>query len=419
MPALDQTDLLDSPRGRAAVIAAIAAVFLALRAALWLTRDPFYDELFTAWIARKPFGGILEALRQDSGPPLYYFIVHLIPSPRGISLAASCAALALILGGRRLGRARFTAAALLAVFPPAVLMAVDGRAYALCALFVTIGVLALDDDRPWLAACAFVLAAYSHYYGVLFFPLLLPRRSVVVTLLFIPGLMLALHQPAEAMGWMAGGAGYPIALFTPVPMALLVLAVALFIAAVARDVRNRFAPMTLVPVVAVAAFLLAGRPVYVPLRFESVIAPPLVLWIATAVEAWTPRLRRLLVTALVVACTAVTFLGIADHARRPRDPYADAASRIDGPAIASGYLFLEVAARRDDVQSFPREQGMHPGWRSALAAGALRRELASLPDRFVWIGERQAPELAILRERYNARPLFMNGSAIMARMTRR
>ena len=54
-----------------------------------------------------------------------------------------------------------------AVFPPSVLFAVDARAYALCALFITIGVLYEKVD-----AIAFVLAAYSHFYGVLFFPLL-------------------------------------------------------------------------------------------------------------------------------------------------------------------------------------------------------------------------------------------------------
>src|SRR5258708_29775324 len=300
------SDLLDSPRGRFAVGAAIAALFLVLRAALWLTPDLFYDELFTSWIMGKPIRLIFEALRHASGPPLYYLIVRGIPSPRGVSFAASCIALALILFKRSLGAARFTAATLLAVFPPAVLLAVDGRAYALCALFVTIGILALDDDRPWLAACAFVLAAYSPFYGVLFFPLLLRRRSVVVTLLFVPGLLMALKQPIEAMGWMRGGIRYPGALFAPIPTLLLVLGGALVITAVGRDPKNRFALMTLVPIFCAGLLILAGRPGYVPLRFEAAIPPPLVIWMATAVEAWTPRVRRLLVAPIVLVCVIVT-----------------------------------------------------------------------------------------------------------------
>jgi hypothetical protein len=59
-----------------ATAAIIVLVFLSLRIALLAARDPFFDELFTVWISAKPFAGILHALRSDSGPPLYYFIVH-------------------------------------------------------------------------------------------------------------------------------------------------------------------------------------------------------------------------------------------------------------------------------------------------------------------------------------------------------
>src|SRR5207244_13522978 len=89
---------------------------------------------------------------------------------RAISLLFAMIALVALLW-----RKHHTAAALLAVFPPAVLFAVDARSYALCAMFITLGILALDDERPYAAAILFVFAAYSHYYGVLFFPLILGR----------------------------------------------------------------------------------------------------------------------------------------------------------------------------------------------------------------------------------------------------
>src|SRR5712692_3257358 len=151
---------------------AIVALFLAPRFALLYLRQPFFDELFTRWICAKSFAGILQALHYDSGPPLYYFLVHLIGDPpllviRAISLLFSTIALIALLASRR-----YIAAALLAVFPPAVLFAVDARSYALCAMFVALGVLALDRDRPYAAALLFVAAAYSHYYGALFFVLL-------------------------------------------------------------------------------------------------------------------------------------------------------------------------------------------------------------------------------------------------------
>jgi len=125
-------------------------LFLLLRAALLFWRQPFFDELFTVWIAAKPFAGIVEALRFDSGPPLYYFVVHGmflrgVLAARLLSLA--CAGVTFILL-----RSRTTAAFIYAVFPPAVLFAVDARSYAMCAMFITIGVLALHRDRSGVAA---------------------------------------------------------------------------------------------------------------------------------------------------------------------------------------------------------------------------------------------------------------------------
>jgi len=409
-------DLLATSRGRFAVGAAIAGLFVALRVALWLARQPFYDELFTVWIARKSFGEILAALRLDSGPPLYYFLVHLIPAPRAISFAASLVALLAMLRRRH-----FTAATLLALFPPAVLFAVDGRAYALCAMFVTIGVLALDDDREWVAAFAFVLAAYSHYYGLLFFPLLLRRpRSLVVTILALPTLWLALHQPKQAMGWVAAG-HYPDALFTPIPRTLLIAGLLLTLAAAGRR-WNIFALATIVPIAMAIAFTLAGRSVYVPLRFESVLAVPLLLWIGSAVEAWTLPVRRALVGAMALVFGIVTSFGIADHVRRPLDPYFEAVAHLpagEGPVVATGYLYLETAITRPDAEAFPAAQALHPGWRAAPPAAALRAERDRLPPRFLWLGETSSPELAILFERYRVTPLFSNQAALVARMRRR
>src|SRR5258706_8960966 len=151
----------------------IFLLFAAARIPLLIVRAPFFDELFTRWISAKPFTEIVSALRLDSGPPLYYFVVRLIGDPsvtvtRVLSLV--CAAISLIL----ILRSTNTMAALLfAVFPPAILFAADARAYAMCAMFVTIAVLAIDDDRPFAAALALVAAAYSHYYAVLLFPMLL------------------------------------------------------------------------------------------------------------------------------------------------------------------------------------------------------------------------------------------------------
>src|SRR5581483_10372006 len=201
------SDERSSPVHRSSFIvhrsALIVALFFALRVPLLFLRRPFFDELFTRWISAKSFAGIVDALRYDSGPPLYYFIVHLIGDPSIVVLRCGSLLFATIALAALLARKQVLAAALLAVFPPAVLFAVDSRAYALCAMFVTIGVL-LIDERPDLSALSFVAAAYSHYYGALFFPLFLTRgrlKPALTLLLFAPGVWLALHQPRASVAW--------------------------------------------------------------------------------------------------------------------------------------------------------------------------------------------------------------------------
>jgi hypothetical protein len=131
----------------------IVLLFLIPRAALLVWRQPFFDERFTRWISAKSLGGILDALHFDSGPPLYYWLLRLLGNPplpvaRGISLLFATVGILAILLARRLGEIRFAAAALIAVFPPAVLYSVDARAYALCAMFVSLGLVGPGVPAP-------------------------------------------------------------------------------------------------------------------------------------------------------------------------------------------------------------------------------------------------------------------------------
>ncbi len=394
--------------------AVAAVVFLALRIALLFARQPFFDELFTVWIAAKPFAGILHALMQDSGPPLYYFVVHPLHSVlamRIVSLACACVSFGLLY--------KKNAAMLLAVFPPAVLFAVDARSYAMCAMFVTIGVLSLDRDRYDVAAGAFVLAAYSHYYGFFFFPLLIKhwRAFLVALVAFAPGLWLALHQPRAATAWMTHE--WPEALFARPPIALIAVLVIVVVVAFTRW--SRFATMTVVPIACAVVVAIAGRPVYLPMRFESVIATPLVLAVSDALwgtGALAGARRRgagaPLGIAFIAGSLLICVLGTIDHANRPLEDYraaAQFASHLPAPLVASGYLYLETAVIRQDVEAFPAEQKDHPGWRAEPRAGSVPP-----PAPFYWIGERGAPELSILRRRRRVQPIYANARALVARV---
>ncbi|HET7710519.1 MAG TPA: hypothetical protein VFL80_01180, partial [Thermoanaerobaculia bacterium] len=405
-------DLLQSREGVAGVTGGLFLLFLLPRLFLLFGREPFYDELFTQWIARQSFFGIVEALRYDSGPPLYYFIVHAlglrsITALRVFSIICATLALGFVLAASNLGKARFTAALLLTLYPPFVLFSVDARAYALCALFIAIGVLLVDRGRPFAAAACLTAAAYSHFYGVLFFPLLLrptagsadesasaesrlppAMRPIfalgLAVLLFAPGLYLASIQPREAIGWLTqtqsdashlavfknfSFAGrYPAALWPPAPVWLTVAAGLALLAAASRSLR--FAAAVIVPIVLTLFFGLAGRRIYFPMRFESAIAIPLILWCSLSLARWRPVVQRTLVAFLIGVGTWSAIAGISNHLSRPLDSYratALLAGRITSPqdtVVAVGYCYLESLAHvRAKVIPFAPQQALHPGWR--------------------------------------------------------
>jgi hypothetical protein len=180
---------------------------------------------------------------------------------------------------------------------------------------------------------------------------------------------------------------------------LIAVAVLLVVAAAVRV--NRYTVMTLVPL----ALALALR-VYFPLRFESVIATPLVLWLAASA-------RKILIPLLIAVWLAICAVGIFDHFQRPIDDYRDAALHLGDvrePVVASGYLYLETIMVHP-ATAFPAEQALHPGWRATAATGS---ELP--PGTFIWIGERYAPELALIRRSRSITPLYVNGRALIVKV---
>ncbi|HEU5162054.1 MAG TPA: hypothetical protein VFV54_02805, partial [Thermoanaerobaculia bacterium] len=457
---------------RVAAIAGIAAVFAALRLLQLAWRPPFFDELFTVWIASQPPDHILEALLHDSGPPLYYFLVHLggvawwgVIAARVISLLAASALLAAILWSRRLGNAALGAALLLAVFAPHVHFSTEARAYALAGALAGGGCLALaawaaGGKRARLAWGTLLLvgAAACHYYGVLFFPIpfalaLLARRpraiaegaiaSAAAGIAFLPGFLLASRQPSESIAWMrlvgrapssldplanlAMMADYPRVFIVPPPQWLHLVALAITVAVVVAGARSaearRWGVMTLVPVAMAIAFGLAGRNVYFPVRFEAVLAGPFVCWIGTSLLAISKRpLRAALTIALLALGVIASYYGVMTSLGKRPDRWRQAATFVRRtvpesiPIVASGYTYLEVIAQKDAawkplVRGFPREIQDHPGWVVQPRVESLaREELPPLP--FVWAGERGSAEHRALVRWYKLRPLLVGKGMI-------
>jgi hypothetical protein len=146
--------------------------------ALWL------DEAQAVAIARLPLTHMLDALRQDGAPPLYYLLLHgwmrlfgtSAAAVRLLSGALSIATLPLArragrhIGGRRVADA---AVVLVATSPFAIRYATEARMYALVlALTFALLTLVLDPERPRsgvrLGAIAATVAALllTHYWSM-------------------------------------------------------------------------------------------------------------------------------------------------------------------------------------------------------------------------------------------------------------
>jgi mannosyltransferase len=202
-------------------VAVVAGVLLRLftRSELWL------DEALTVHLAQLPLGELPDALRRDGAPPLYYVVLHGWmgffgdgnQAVRLLSAVFSVATLPLIhRAGRRLGGPTVGIAALVlvATSPFAIRYATETRMYALVALLVTAGWLALVNalERPrplMLVAVGGVAGALllTHYWS--FYLLGTTGLALALAAWRVP----ARRVPALAcLGAMAVGA---LALFGP------------------------------------------------------------------------------------------------------------------------------------------------------------------------------------------------------------
>jgi len=146
-----------------AEVAPIEIVVLALVAAAlgigmrFVTRSPLWlDEALSVNIAQLPPGEILQALRQDGHPPLYYLLLHGWTAAFGTSDAAVRSLSAVIgiaslplawLAGRRRGGPLlgWILVAVVALSPYAVRYSTETRMYSLVITLVLAGYLLLDD----------------------------------------------------------------------------------------------------------------------------------------------------------------------------------------------------------------------------------------------------------------------------------
>jgi hypothetical protein len=400
------------------VLLALLPLALAARSVLLVARPLWADELFTVWAARLPPQRLLEALRQDSGPPGFYllerpfvrlaeglgadWIARALPFLAGLALLA--AARWLPRGAsRRLGAALFAAYALLGLY------AAEARAYALLALLsLLLYRLALESDERAASLGGIVAlgaaALYVHYLAIpviaILLLLALARRRLATAgalagsvLLFAPWIPVLAAQPRAAVAWMRespgaaalgllsalGGVGrIPLPFGPPLPAILPGIASAvgavLLLGILPLAVRDRQLGAAVLFVAGVLGACLALS-FWTPFAFAGrteMAALPVWIWaVARAADGRSPFVRTAAVAATVLGLAAVGLLAAAPHSPSASARARQAIDRLARPGdtlfVGPGlYLPFRIAADRGQLTprlaAYPREVDRHPGW---------------------------------------------------------
>jgi len=398
---------------------------IAARLRLAVDRPLWFDEIFTIWASRLPFRRLLDVLRSDSGPPLFYVLekpfvgigerLSVDALARALPFAAT---LALFVGALALPSrpARIRFVVLTSVSPLLLLYAAEARAYALLSLLgLLLFLLALfSPERPRnLAAIAFLAAVslYVHYLALFLVGALVvvaaaekrPRSALAALAggsLFALWIPIMRAQPREAVAWMheptaqlatgilasLGGAGrIPPPFGPPLPVALVALggvAGLLLASSLARswngDPGSRRASAFLVLFFGGVVFASLVRPIAFAGRTEMAVLP-VWLWTVALAGERSRFLRRATWSAVVIAAVSSALMLVAHRGPSVSARAVEALERTGRPgdvlfAGASFYLPARLASDRGrlpmTVHAFPLEQAAHPGWTVGRRAGA-------------------------------------------------
>jgi uncharacterized membrane protein len=328
-------------------------------------------------IARLPVPGLLDALRHDGAPPLYYLLLHGwtalfgdgVTAVRSLSAVFAVATLPLFyLLGHRLGgsvRTGVLTLLLAAVNPWVIRYAAEARMYALVMLLATVLALTLHRLREHptartagLLALVGALLLYTHYWslfllaavGLVLVAWLLrgPRRAGLAGIaalagsgmLFGPWVPSLLFQsrhtgtpwagrpevlPATlttVQDWSTAGA-WPITRDTA--FALLALLLLAGLAAVRRRPGIRWVAAVVAATLVLAFVACRLQPAAVTTRYTSVVVPLVVLLVAVGIGT----LRPVWGNAVVVVLAGVSLVAAATVASVPRSQAAVIAAAVD------------------------------------------------------------------------------------------
>jgi hypothetical protein len=413
---------------------------------LWLARDElWFDEAFSALIAVQSPGAIVDELRRDSSPPLYYFLLHFWQTAVGAEPAAlravsvACgivaiyqvAALGRILFGARVG---LQAALLLGLSPLHIYYSREARPYSLLIVFVLWSLTSLamlrqgDHSRTRVAlfCLATVCAAYTHNYGLLLLLVLavwiargwvpvMPGcvAAAIVLLAYAPWLYVLLQQVAMgAAGWVAriwestppalallksfaafciGGAAPDYILLAESSAAIVHwVAYVLFALLVGRALivtpgrRNAARVALAITILLGVPYLVSfAKPVYVVARYD-LVALPLFLIVAASGTAGLGRSALLCVNVSVLSLALVSIGGY--YSRAPVEEARAKASLLSRHAQPND-LVLCTGFTRNALEYYVERAGRRQVFYSYPASFGRHRG---------WIDERELADAAFL-----------------------
>jgi hypothetical protein len=139
----------------------------------------WYDEAFTAILARLPFRDMLSATMGDVHPPLWYFIAWLVGRlplpiwairiPAALFSSAACWMFWMLLGMLQVPKRVLIAAYVVMVFSPFQLyFGQEARMYSLLTFLVITGAWALLSSRWTIFSFAVIGLLYTHNYGMFY-----------------------------------------------------------------------------------------------------------------------------------------------------------------------------------------------------------------------------------------------------------
>jgi hypothetical protein len=410
-----------------------------VRVQLLRARPLWHDEAFTAWIARRSPSDLVAAMREDSGPPLFYVLERPFalaastpardPLLRLLPLVASLALFACA-GSLPRGESRAWWIVLCSGFALVNLYAAEARTYAMLALaclgVFLLGVLARETAGKLLALFLVAAAALWLHYLAFFavgMGLILAlasgrvRSALVLAAAgaaFLPWFPILLGQPAAAMSWVRetpsdtvvgffsalGGMGRVPAPFGAAPPRIALLATAavgaamvVVLAGVSRNEPSvRAALLFVAGTLGLAGIASLWRPIAFAGRSELAVLPVWMWGIARAL----PGRRAVRIGATISA--ALGFLASLSFAAgpHPRSTAATAVARVSHLArpgdlvLAGPGLYLPALLDADRglltarVMSLPAGDASHPGWFASAAPGPgdaadLRAAMGEVP----------------------------------------